>query len=171
MIFVATADGWLEMADRRVRCALGPAGVVPAAAKREGDGASPAGIWPIRDVWYRPDRGPPPACELRVRAMRPEDGWCDDPADPAYNRHVLLPYPASAERLWRDDGLYDIVVVLGYNDDPPQPGRGSCIFLHVAKPDFSPTQGCVAVARAELEALLAGAHPGDAVEIRGSHGL
>jgi L,D-peptidoglycan transpeptidase YkuD (ErfK/YbiS/YcfS/YnhG family) len=98
--------------------------------------------------------------------MTEEDGWCDDPADPAYNRHVRLPYPASAERLWRDDGIYDIVVVLGHNDDPPVAGLGSAIFLHIARPDYPPTQGCVAVAREDLEALLAAAEPGDAVEIR-----
>ncbi len=166
MIFVATSDGWLDIGGRRVRCALGPAGVVPAAAKREGDGASPAGVWPIREVWCRPDRGPPPATEIRVRCMKPEDGWCDDPQDPAYNRHVTLPYPASHERLWRDDGVYDIVVVLGHNDDPPVPGMGSAIFLHIAAPGYAPTHGCVAVERKDLEALLEVARPEDAVEIR-----
>jgi L,D-peptidoglycan transpeptidase YkuD (ErfK/YbiS/YcfS/YnhG family) len=166
LIFTATSDGWLDLGDRKAPCALGPAGVKPAAEKREGDGASPAGVWPIREVWYRPDRGPPPASEFRVHAMTPHDGWCDDPADPAYNRHVKLPYAASAERLWRDDGAYDIVVVLGHNDDPPVPDMGSCIFLHLAREDFSPTQGCVAVARRDLEDLLAKAVPGDAVEIR-----
>jgi L,D-peptidoglycan transpeptidase YkuD (ErfK/YbiS/YcfS/YnhG family) len=125
-----------------------------------------SGVWPIREVIYRPDRGPPPATEIRVRAMTEDDGWCDDPADPQYNRHVKLPYPASAERLWRDDHLYDIVVVLGHNDDPPTPGLGSAIFLHVAQPDYAPTHGCVAVAREDLEALLDRARPGDSVEIR-----
>ena len=166
MIFLATSDGWLSFDGRRVRCALGPAGVIPAAAKREGDGASPAGVWPIREVWYRPDRGPPPASEIRVHCLSPDDGWCDDPADPAYNRHVKLPYPASAERLWRDDGVYDIVVVLGHNDDPPVPGMGSAIFLHICRPGFPPTEGCVAITRPDLEALLDTARPGDAVEIR-----
>ena len=165
MIFRATADGWLDLGERRVRCALGPAGVVPASAKREGDGASPAGVWPIREVIYRPDRGPPPATEFRVRAMAHDDGWCDDPADPAYNRHVQLPYDASAETMWREDELYDIVVVLGHNDDPVVPGAGSAIFLHVARPGYPPTHGCVAVARRDLEALLEIAKPGDAVEI------
>lgn len=165
MIFKATSDGRLDLGGRSVRCALGPAGVIPAADKREGDLASPAGVWPIREVWYRPDRGPPPATELRVHAMAEDDGWCDDPADPAYNRHVKLPYPASAERLWRDDEVYDIVVVLGHNDDPPVPGHGSCIFLHLARPDYAPTHGCVAVAREDLEALLDEARPGDALQI------
>ena len=167
MIYVATGDGWLDLGGRRVRCALGPAGVVAAADKREGDGASPAGVWPIRRVLYRPDRGPAPDTALPVAPIAEDDGWCDAPEDPAYNRLVKLPYPASAEQMWRDDRLYDLVVILGHNDDPPVRGLGSAIFLHLAKPDYAPTHGCVAVARADLEALLAKAQPGDAVEIRG----
>jgi L,D-peptidoglycan transpeptidase YkuD (ErfK/YbiS/YcfS/YnhG family) len=167
VIFVATSDGWLDLGDRRVRCALGPTGVVPAADKREGDGASPAGVWTLRRVLYRPDRGPQPSTALPAAALTPEDGWCDAPADPAYNQPVRLPYPASAERLWRDDGLYDLIVILGHNDQPPVPGMGSAIFLHVARPDYAPTEGCVAVAREDLLALLAQARPGDALEIVG----
>ena len=166
VIFTATADGFLDLGARRVRCALGKGGVTPAADKREGDGASPAGVWPIRRVLYRPDRGGAPATTLPVQALKPEDGWCDSPDDPDYNRPIKLPHPASFERMWRDDGLYDLVVVLGHNDDPPAPQMGSCIFLHLARPDYEPTQGCVAAARADLEALLAAARPGDAVEIR-----
>jgi L,D-peptidoglycan transpeptidase YkuD (ErfK/YbiS/YcfS/YnhG family) len=166
MSFVATADGMLQIAGRAVRCALGPAGVRPAADKREGDGATPAGVWPLRAVWYRPDRGPAPTTALPVRPIAPEDGWCDAPGDPAYNRPVKLPYPASAETLWRDDGIYDLVVLLGHNDDPPISGMGSCIFLHLNRPGYPPTQGCVAIARPDLEELLALATPGDALEIR-----
>ena len=98
--------------------------------------------------------------------MSEDDGWCDDPADTEYNRLVRLPYPARAERLWRDDHIYDIVVVLGHNDSPPVPGMGSAIFLHIARPDYAPTEGCVAIDRADLEALLEIAQPDDAVEIR-----
>lgn len=98
--------------------------------------------------------------------MAEEDGWCDDPADPQYNRPVKLPYPASTERLWREDGVYDIVVTLGYNDDPPLAGLGSAIFLHICRPGYPPTEGCVAIQRADLEALLAIARPDDAIEIR-----
>ena len=166
-VFIATADGRLDLGDRKVRCALGPAGVKPAEQKREGDGASPAGTWPIREVWYRPDRGQPPATAFRLHAIGQHDGWCDDPAHPDYNRHVKLPFEASHETLWRDDHLYDVMVVLGHNDDPVVPGAGSCIFLHLAKPDYAPTEGCVAIAREDLEELLAHARPGDAVEIRG----
>lgn len=165
MIFVARANGSFDLAGRGVRCALGRAGVVPAADKREGDGASPAGVWPIRRVLFRPDRGPAPRTALDVEAIRPTDGWCDAPDDLAYNRPVALPYPARCESLWRDDGLYDLIVVLGHNDDPPVRGFGSAIFLHLAKEGYPPTEGCVALARPDLEALLALARPGDAVEI------
>jgi L,D-peptidoglycan transpeptidase YkuD (ErfK/YbiS/YcfS/YnhG family) len=164
--FVATADGTLDIAGHKVRCALGPAGVVPAADKREGDGASPAGAWPIRRVLYRADRGPKPQTAFPVAEIARDDGWCDAPDDPAYNRPVKLPYPASAEAMWREDGVYDVVVILGHNDDPPAPGKGSAIFLHLCRPGYEPTQGCVAVAREHLDELLRLARPGDAVEIR-----
>ena len=171
MILRVWSDGRFELpardaADaRQVRCALGPSGVTDPQDKHEGDGATPLGILPIRRALYRPDRGPPPLTALPVAAIAPDDGWCDAPDDPAYNRPVKLPYPASAERMWRDDGLYDLVVVLGHNDDPPEAGRGSAIFLHLAKPDYAPTQGCVALARPDLEAVLGLAHPGAALEI------
>jgi len=165
MMFRAFPDGRLEVGGRSVRCALGAAGVVPAEAKREGDGTTPAGTWPLRRVLYRADRGGRPRTGLAVLEIAPDDGWCDAPGDPCYNRPVRLPYPARAERLWREDGLYDLLVVLGHNDDPPVPGRGSAVFLHLARPDYAPTEGCVAAARADLEALLALAGPGDALEI------
>jgi L,D-peptidoglycan transpeptidase YkuD (ErfK/YbiS/YcfS/YnhG family) len=166
MIFTATADGWLDIGGRRVRCALGRAGVKPAAQKREGDLASPAGVWTIRRVLYRPDEGAPPVTALPVEALSPDDGWCDAPDDADYNLPIKLPHPASFEKMWRDDSLYDLVVVLGHNDDPPKPHIGSCIFLHLAREGYAPTEGCVAVARPDLEELLRLAKPGDAVEIR-----
>jgi len=163
MIFTAWADGWLDLPGRRARCALGPAGV--RADKREGDGASPAVTFALRQVLYRPDRGGRPLTGLPARALAAHDGWCDDPADPAYNRPVSLPYAASAEALWRDDGVYDLIVVLGHNDAPVVPGAGSAVFMHLAKEGYPPTQGCVALSRPDLEALLALAQPGDALTI------
>jgi L,D-peptidoglycan transpeptidase YkuD (ErfK/YbiS/YcfS/YnhG family) len=165
MIFTATSDGELDIDGRRVRCALGRAGVRPAADKREGDGASPLGVWPIRRVLYRPDREPAPRTGLPVAALTPQDGWCDAPEDPAYNRPVRLPYPASAEELWREDRVYDLIVILGHNDDPPVSPMGSAIFLHLIQPDGSPTAGCVAIQREDMLDLLARAQPGDALAI------
>jgi L,D-peptidoglycan transpeptidase YkuD (ErfK/YbiS/YcfS/YnhG family) len=106
-------------------------------------------------VFYRADRIGRPATKLPCTAIAPEDGWCDAPADPAYNRKIRLPYKASAETLWRDDTLYDIVVVLGHNDDPVVPGAGSAIFLHLARDDGGPTEGCIGVARPLALALVA----------------
>ncbi len=165
MIFTAHADGRLDLAGRWVRCALGKGGVTAATDKREGDGASPAGTWPLRRVLYRPDRGGPPATRLPARALTADDGWCEAPRDRNYNRLVALPHGADAERLWREDRLYDLIVVLGHNDAPVVAGAGSAIFLHLARPDFGPTRGCVALARPDLEALLALAAPGDALAI------
>ena len=166
MIFRAHADGRFELPNRTTRCALGKGGVTPAEAKREGDEASPIGVWTIREILYRPDVYPEgPITALPSRPIAPRDGWCDAPADRAYNRPVTLPYPASAERLWRDDHCYDLVGVLAYNDDPPVPGLGSAIFLHLARDGYPGTEGCVALARDDLEALLATARPGDAIEI------
>jgi len=119
MIFTATSDGRLDIAGRQTDCVLGRSGVRPAADKREGDGASPLGLWPLRRVLYRPDREPRPATRLPVAAVSPEDGWCDAPGDPAYNQPVRLPYSASAEQLWREDRVYDLIIILGHNDDPP----------------------------------------------------
>ena len=162
---IAHADGRMLIGDRAVRCAVGRAGVVPASAKIEGDGASPAGLWPLRHVYFRPDRIEQPVTRLPVSPLTPSDGWCDEPTDPNYNRPVALPYDASAERLWRDDGVYDLIVVLGYNDDPVRPGAGSAIFLHLASEDYGPTQGCIALSREDLTAVLAESRPGDALLI------
>ena len=134
------------------RAACGRGGV--RSDKREGDGASPAGTFPLLVAYFRADRLAPPATGLPLRALRPDDGWVDDPADRQYNRLVSLPYPAHHEEMWRADGLYDLVVLIGYTTDPPVPGRGSAIFLHVARPDFAPTEGCIAVAREVLLGLL-----------------
>jgi L,D-peptidoglycan transpeptidase YkuD (ErfK/YbiS/YcfS/YnhG family) len=137
-----------------LRCALGRGGVRAATEKREGDGATPAARMMLRRVLFRADRGPPPRCVVPVEPIAPDDGWCDDPQHRAYNRPVRLPFDASHERLWRNDPLYDVVGVLGWNDDPVERGRGSAIFLHVAQADFAPTAGCVALAPRDLRAVL-----------------
>jgi L,D-peptidoglycan transpeptidase YkuD (ErfK/YbiS/YcfS/YnhG family) len=162
LVFPDASASWRG---RRLRCALGRGGV--AARRREGDGRTPRGAWPFRLVYYRPDREPPPATRLPCRPLDPAQGWCDDPADPAYNRPVRLPYPASAEALWRADGLYDLVVPLGFNDAPVVAGAGSAIFLHLATADYAPTAGCVALSRADLLAVLADADATSRVVIAG----
>jgi len=145
-------SGVLTWRERHVRCAVGRGGLT--VEKREGDGATPEGCFALRQVMYRADRVAVPATALPLRAIDAADAWCDDPGDPAYNRLVRLPFAARHEVLWRDDGLYDLLVVLGYNDGPVTAGRGSAIFLHVANPDFAPTEGCVAIALGDLVDLL-----------------
>ncbi len=158
-----TAGGRAEWQSRHFRCAIGRGGL--RLHKREGDGATPIGTWPMRRLYYRPDRLARPSTGLSVQALTPDDGWCDDPGDPSYNRPVQLPYGARAEALWREDGVYDLIVVLGYNDAPVVAGRGSAIFLHLARPDFGPTEGCVALALGDLLTVLAAADPGAVVAV------
>ncbi len=148
-------------------CVIGRSGPVAAADKREGDGHTPLGVFALREALLRPDRNiNPPLTALPWRWLRPGDGWSDDPADPAYNRPVSHPHAFSAEHLWRDDGLYDVIVPLGYNDAPPVPGRGSAIFLHCTAPRHPTTDGCVAIDREALVALLPWLARGDTLEIR-----
>ena len=148
-----------------VDCVIGRGGACDAEAKREGDGCTPRGRWPVRAVLLRRDRVAVPAgLRLPWRWIARDDGWSDDPADPAYNRPVRHPHRFSAERMWREDGLYDVVVVLGCNDAPPVAGQGSAIFLH-CRSDAAATEGCVAIARAALLALLPRIEPGTVLAI------
>ena len=144
-------------------CALGPAGVV--STKREGDGGTPRASLALRRLFRRADRGPRPATGLAVRVTRRTDGWCDAPGHRRYNRLISLPLSVSHETMWRDDHLYDLVVELGWNDRPPVPGRGSAIFLHAARPGFTPTAGCVALEPRVLRRLLARVGPSTRLEI------
>ncbi|WP_137388649.1 L,D-transpeptidase family protein [Rhodoligotrophos defluvii] len=144
-------------------CAIGRGGI--RMLKREGDGATPIGLWPMRFLLYRPDRVPLPVTGLEAWAIAPDDGWCDDPRDRRYNRPVRLPYPASAEAMWREDHLYDLVIVLGYNDEPVVPGKGSAIFMHLARPGYAPTEGCIALRRDHMLSLLSRCGPETAVRV------
>jgi len=144
--------GSLSFAGLTAKCALGGAGITH--NKAEGDNATPAGRLALRRLWYRPDREVCPQTGLPTRAITQDMGWSDSADDPQYNRCVRLPHGFGHERLWRDDRLYDLYVELGWNDDPPRPGAGSAIFLHLEKNDFQPTRGCVAIARDTMLALL-----------------
>lgn len=161
MDVTVSADGWLSSANHRMRCALGRGGI--RADKREGDGATPVGCFAFRRVFYRPDRIAAPATALPVVPLTPAHGWCDDPSHTDYNREVRLPHPARCETLWREDGVYDVIVVLGHNDEPVVPGMGSAIFMHVARDAYEPTEGCVALALPDLLALVAELSPGDRI--------
>ena len=159
MIRVDTGALALGVAGLTVPCVIGKGGAKAADEKREGDGATPLGLWPVRCVLLRPGRVRSElARDIPWRWLRPDDGWSDDVGDAAYNRPVHLPHAPSHERLWREDEAYDVVVVLGHNDAPPVPAMGSAIFFHqwVPGPDGLPnrTEGCVAVAPEDMRRIL-----------------
>jgi L,D-peptidoglycan transpeptidase YkuD (ErfK/YbiS/YcfS/YnhG family) len=145
-------------------CALGQQGITT--NKREGDGATPQGRFALRRVFYRADRIIPPVTGLPVTPLKQNDGWCDAPDDVRYNLPVEHPYAARAERLWRADHRYDVLVTLGHNDDPIVPGAGSAIFLHVAADDFRATEGCVAMRCDDLLSVLARCSPSSMIDIQ-----
>jgi L,D-peptidoglycan transpeptidase YkuD (ErfK/YbiS/YcfS/YnhG family) len=161
-------QGRLRFKGREYACALGRSGIVN--PKHEGDGGTPSGRYPLREVRYRPDRIAKPNTGLAAVEANPTDGWCDDPVDPAYNRLVGMPYPRDAEVMWRDDHVYDLLAVIGYNDAPPVPGAGSAIFLHVARLDTDgnllPTAGCVAMRLDDLLTVLAACTLDTIIDIR-----
>ncbi|MEO1028799.1 MAG: L,D-transpeptidase family protein [Pseudomonadota bacterium] len=164
----AYSDHILTYGDRQVRCALGKAGIAFPSNQMEGDGASPAGKFPIRCVHYRKDRVGNLETALEKRKITPGDAWCDAPDHEKYNRRVQLPFEASHERLWREDHVYDVIVQLGFNDDPVVPGKGSAIFFHIKRDDYRPTLGCVAISLEDMLDVLKWAQPGDIFEINRS---
>ncbi len=137
---------------QRYRCALGWGGI--SEEKHEGDGTTPVGRFPLGRVFYRADRMEKPKSSLPIRALKPNDGWCDDPSHPSYNQLVTRPFQASHERLWRKDHTYDLIIELGFNYAPTIAGKGSAIFMHNAQPAFTPTKGCIALYPEDLLNLL-----------------
>jgi len=134
---------------------------------REGDAKTPLGNYVLRFGLYRADRLGKPPSELTFRRLQKDDGWCDAPEDPAYNRLIRLPYKASHEKLWREDGAYDIILVMSHNDSPPVSGLGSAVFLHIAQPDDRNTLGCIALAPEDMVKLLPQLYLGMEIRIRG----
>lgn len=153
----------LKNCTQKFRCALGKGGATP--NKREGDGATPLGRFPLREAFYRADREARPDTALPLHAIAPQDGWCDAPDAPDYNRKVRLPHPHRHEMLWREGHVYDLIVVVGYNDAPPVAGCGSAIFIHLMRDDYAPTEGCIAFAREDLLRILAQLDSESTIEI------
>ena len=148
------------------RCAVGRSGI--GIKTREGDGVTPVGQWSLRRVLYRADRfEAAPRTVLPVEKIEADDAWCDISGDPNYNRLVRLPYATLNERLWRDDHVYDLIVVVGFNDAPVVQGKGSAIFVHLATPDYAATAGCIALALPDLIEALAQLRRGDRLIVAG----
>jgi L,D-peptidoglycan transpeptidase YkuD (ErfK/YbiS/YcfS/YnhG family) len=155
--------GRLFWPDGNARAAVGKGGI--RIEKKEGDGATPAGSFPLLSAMYRTDRVKPPVTDLPLTPLVKAHAWVDDPLDTNYNKLVELPYPAHVEKLWRTDAIYDLLVVIGYNINPTVSGAGSAIFLHIARPSFSPTVGCIAIGRHYLSALIGLLGPGSVITI------
>ena len=153
----------LAWGDRSFRCAIGRNGI--SAAKQEGDGATPVGLFPFRRILFRPDRIARPETAFDIDPIGPQDGWCDDPTHADYNRQIVRPFSGRHERLWREDHLYDLIIVLGHNDSPPRPYTGSAIFFHVAGDDYPPTEGCVAVKLTDLLTIVGECADGDGLRV------
>ena len=154
MNLLITPDKMLHVDGKVYKVQIGASGFINGDLKREGDLATPCGVYPIREIYYRSDKIQLPPVKIPSHQINKNDGWCDDPKDSAYNQFVKLPYPASCENLWREDRIYDIIVIIGYNDSPPITGRGSAIFIHIARDDFRPTAGCVALDKDDLLEVL-----------------
>jgi L,D-peptidoglycan transpeptidase YkuD (ErfK/YbiS/YcfS/YnhG family) len=144
--------GWLTAGGHTMPVALGRGGI--RANKREGDGGTPKGTFRPRQLWWRADRHPRPSTLLPIRAIVPEDAWCEDVSSRHYNQPVRLDSKQSGDRLRRDDHLYDFIIEIDHNTKPRIAGRGSAVFLHLARTDFSPTAGCVSMTRGAMLRLL-----------------
>ena len=155
--------GWLTAGGQAVPVALGRGGIL--ANKREGDGGTPRGTFRPRQLWWRADRHARPRTFLPVRAIRPEDAWCEDPGDRHYNQPVRLEPGRGGDRLRRDDHLYDFIVEIDHNTLPRTAGRGSAVFLHLARAHFGPTAGCVAMTKPAMLRLLQRLGPGTKIVI------
>ena len=149
--------GWLAAGPLVLPVALGRGGIK--ANKREGDGSTPRGIFRLKRLWWRADRHPRPPTMLPAQRIASEDGWCEDPSDRHYNRRIKVPPQSKADRLTRKDNLYDFILELDHNTRPRIAGRGSAVFIHVARPGFAPTAGCVALNISVLRRLLARLSP------------
>ena len=150
-------SGILQFGHKLLPCSLGEGGIV--ARKREGDGATPVGNFRILYGFYRPDRIAHLSSRINLFPLKPDYGWCDDPASRFYNQFVRLPFDCSHEKLWREDHLYDICLVLDYNISIRQRNAGSAIFFHLKHHDNRPTQGCVAISLEQMRKFLAQCAP------------
>ncbi len=147
-----TSQGQLIAGNMILRCALGKGGIT--AFKHEGDGATPLTHMRLLYGFKRPDKKVRSTRALSLKELRRDDGWCEVSNDRNYNRKVRIPYGASHETMWRKDDLYDICIVMDWNIRPRRRAKGSAIFLHLARPGYTPTEGCIALSRADMNRLL-----------------
>jgi L,D-peptidoglycan transpeptidase YkuD (ErfK/YbiS/YcfS/YnhG family) len=144
--------GWLTAGALTIPVALGRGGIL--ANKREGDGGTPRGSFRPRRLWWRGDRHSRPQTFLPARIITGEDAWCEDPKDRHYNQGIRLRQGQGGDRLKRADHLYDFIIEIDHNTRPRIAGRGSAVFLHLARDNFGPTAGCVSMTKAAMRQLL-----------------
>ena len=156
-------QGWLSAGRLQVKVALGRSGIK--ANKREGDGATPAGRYRLVRLWWRRDRLPRLRTLLPVRPISALDAWCEDPSHGRYNQAIRISPGQPGDRLWRADPLYDMVIEIDHNTRPRVSGRGSAVFIHVARPALAPTAGCVSLPITTLRPLVARLGPKTTITI------
>ena len=149
---------------RQIRCAIGLNGLTR--DKQEGDLSTPIGTFHFNKIYYRADKLGNKKFIINSSIINKNDGWCDDQKSDLYNQYIQFPFQESAEHLYRDDHIYDIVCVLNYNTSPIIPGRGSAIFLHIAKPGFLGTEGCIAVEREALIEITTSLNADSTIEVK-----
>ena len=153
----------LYFKDKTYKCTIGNAGFTN--DKQEGDNKTPLGEFQLIELWYRADKLDKPTTNLPTRKIEQDDGWCDDVNDDNYNKHIKLPYPANHEKLWRDDDIYDLIIVISHNREPIIKGTGSAIFIHLALPEYQGTEGCIALDRGDMLEILTKLEKGSSIKI------
>ncbi len=143
---------FLNYSNYRVKCAIGKRGI--SSFKKEGDLTTPRGKFKIKALFYRKDRIKKLKTKLKKIVIKKDMGWCDDPKSKKYNKLIRFPFAQSAEKFFRKDNIYDLIIVLSYNMHPVKKNKGSAIFIHVAKKKIVPTKGCIAINKKELLKLL-----------------
>lgn len=156
-----TEDGvYVEWNNQLLQASIGKNGIIPAEDKVEGDLKTPKGHYKVTHGFYRPDKIDCPKSIIPFTAIEPNFGWCDDPSHPFYNQKILKPLDASYEDLWRDDDVYDLILVTDHNTNPIVPGKGSAVFIHIARANFEPTAGCLALPKQDLLRIVEGCQIG-----------
>ena len=158
---IIQSDGtYIQWRDQILKAAIGKNGVIVAENKVEGDLKSPMGSYRVTHGYYRPDKMDCPKSIIPFAVLEPSFGWCDEPTHPLYNQQVMKPFDASHEDLWRDDDVYDVILVTDHNTNPIVPGKGSAVFIHVARENFEPTDGCLALRKEDLLMVIEGCETG-----------
>jgi len=136
----------------KIKCSIGKKGITK--NKQEGDLKTPSGIFSLKKIFYRKDRIKFITTTLKKNFIKKNIGWCDDPTSKYYNRQIKFPFKDSAEKLWRKDNIYDLIIVLNYNLRPVIKNKGSAIFLHICKKNYETTKGCIAIKKKDMLNLI-----------------